>query len=183
MHMKRRPGKLAWLRKRSSARTNTVAKPCREWSWKQSWRYANAMYTLYRHLSPDDKSWEATWCDSTLSLRVAIWEGLHKIYQHFTANGVTASVPFPRNLERILRLLSSPQESHGGPIRCIRFNQADPECGNLFATTGGNQVNPLCRPREATRVWSPDNVTPKAVKSHFCYLCPDPRSCGAFVMR
>lgn len=33
------------------------------------------------------------------------------------------------------------QESHGHPVRAIAFNSVDPECSNLFATVGGDQVS------------------------------------------
>lgn len=33
------------------------------------------------------------------------------------------------------------QESHVSPVTAMAFNQVDPECSNLVATIGGNQVN------------------------------------------
>ena len=32
------------------------------------------------------------------------------------------------------------QESHGGPVTAMHFNNVDPECANLFASVGGDQA-------------------------------------------
>ena len=35
------------------------------------------------------------------------------------------------------------QESHGAPVSAMQFNDVDPECSNLFATVGADQVSLL----------------------------------------